>query len=166
MLKQIVELVDILKEELRLQKEMGALCEKKKDALVKNDMERLEEIIRLEERHLIPLGETGLKRMRMTEQLGKMLSLPEAKVSIGHIAAHAPEPHRGELHLLRSELKKIIGDVMAANRTNKALTENSAGQVREFLMILAGRHEGDSLYTRKGLAAATDVQRLVIDHIA
>lgn len=162
----VQSLTATMREEIRLQSDFLELVRAKRTSLVGSDVARVEEIVRREEKSILPIGEAGMRRMKLTEQLGKVFGLQESNVSIANIAKRIPDPHKTELLRLSSQLKKLIAEVGAYNKTNKMLAEQAILQTRDFLRILSGQGETESVYTRKGLTPPKQVYRVAIDRVA
>ncbi len=158
-------LEEALAEEIRLEKELLATGIRKRDALVSVDMKGVEHATQRERNLRAALGPAAERRLRRTAEAARGMGLSEAEATVTRLAQRAGEPWRTRLLSHASTLRSTLKELSRVNGANKALTEQSLSQVKQFFHVLGGAGE-EVTYTRRGLEARQEVPKVMIDEVA
>ncbi len=164
MIETLKALEEALAEEVRVERELAAAGVRKRDALVAVDMGAVAQATAREQALLAALAPAAERRLQRTAEAARALGLPEAEARVTRIAQASGEPLRTRLLARAEELRAGLRDLARINAVNKALTEQSLQQVRNFFHALGGT--GDEVtYSRRGVETRPDAPKVMIDEV-
>lgn len=129
------ELIAALREERDLYQKLLPVSEKKTSALVKADLQELQEITEQEQSILDHAYAVGKRREEIFSNIGVVLNRKPEELELSTLAellTKQPEERR-QLSEVHDSLKKIMKRLVAVNERNKELIENSLEMI-EFNM--------------------------------
>ncbi|MDR3289026.1 MAG: flagellar protein FlgN [Peptococcaceae bacterium] len=141
--EKIAELNTILSQQVRLYCELKSLSEKKKAALVKNDIQELAEIVILEEQLILSAGVLERERLVWAERFLLTAGQEESDLTLAELAEAYPE--LGDVH---EELKSVVGELQLMHESNKLLL-NQAIKIMNYTVNLFNQAD-ESVYLRPG----------------
>lgn len=140
-------LYDLLDNLIRLHKALYTLAIRKKDVLVKGDVDELLAIVRQEQKLVKGITAAETARLDVVKELSaeKGLSLQEGTLAeLIKLTTSAEEKTR--LTACRSELIRIVTELRDANELNQQLLEQSLSFVNMTLDLLTDTPEDDYIY--------------------
>ncbi len=140
----------ILVRQTAIHREMLAVADAKQDAIIKGDLEKLEQAV-VDERALVSkIEEEERKRLAVMPLVKTGVGAPEEAEKLADIVALMPEPEKGRMTAVREDLKKILEECQIRTRANAELLKASLEHVEAFLRTLADETAKDKTYTRDG----------------
>lgn len=133
----IEELVDTLKAEEEIYKELLPVSEKKTNIIIQNDLDALQEIVELEQLMIEKLNPLERKRAEVIANVETVLNKKPGTLNLKsmiELFEKQPKEQR-ELSLLHDSLKTTINRLVEINDRNKSLIEQSLEMI-EFNMNL------------------------------
>ncbi|MCK8816034.1 flagellar protein FlgN [Natroniella sulfidigena] len=138
---QLQKLVKILQAEYQLNQNLLELGEKKQGAIINEEVEVLEEIVREEEGYLADLEKLEGARANLVQNK-KMTDL----------IAEVGQPYREQLSKLRKRMFGVIEELAYLNKTNEQLLKDALYLTNINLNILTN-NQGKGTYNKRGADA-------------
>ncbi|TVR47168.1 MAG: flagellar protein FlgN [Planctomycetota bacterium] len=138
-----------LRQELALYRKLLALAQRKREALVSNDLAALHVINDEEQSH----SRDGMRQRQLREDLLRRLAegrgLSVGEVNLAQVQDWAGQTLRGQLQHLGEELRAVVQELQRCNDGNQLLLRTALGLVREMLGTITGSDERQG-YDRSG----------------
>jgi len=164
MIEVLKALEDSLARELELERELFEVGERKRDGLIALDLKEVDQATSREQNILVALGPVGERRLRWTSAAARLLGLGDQEATVSRVAQRAGEPYASRLLRQASEVRGALRDVALVNRTNRALTLQSLGQVKRFFLLLSGAKD-QLTYGRRGQGNRPEMPKVMIDRV-
>ncbi|MCL2350759.1 MAG: flagellar protein FlgN [Defluviitaleaceae bacterium] len=122
----VSNLIDVLKGQAELYNQVAALSARKKEFIIKNDIENLRETVS-EENAIIPkIIRTDKEREKIMKDICSVLNKNEAELTISHLATLMEnQPENDRLIVALEEAKTAAGEMKKLNEENKALVQQA-----------------------------------------
>jgi flagellar biosynthesis/type III secretory pathway chaperone len=140
----------ILVREIGLHRELLALAEDKRESILRGDLEKLEKTVAAEKRLVAMIGDEERKRQAVMPLLKSGLGLDDSIERLEEIIRFFPEPERGEMASVRTELLEGVEAAQRKSRHNAELLKASLAHVEALLRGIAESAKADSNYGRNG----------------
>lgn len=124
-------LMEILKREYDVYGELYKIADKKKDILLKEEIDQLAEVVQEEEGLLMEIRKLGEERLALEKDL---------------------MPLKAEIIKMKKELLDLAERLREKNYLNKKLIDNSLSLININLNLIKN-HGGKKIYDKKGLVA-------------
>lgn len=111
-------LIELLREEDSIYREMADLLEEERSALAKMAVERLGEITSRKETLTLRIKALDESRKMLARRLGEALELPAEQVTITRLSQRAPVPLGAELKSAGDSLRHSVGQCQKLNQLN------------------------------------------------
>jgi flagellar biosynthesis/type III secretory pathway chaperone len=123
---EIEPLVKVLQEILATNLEVHNLENRKKETLIKGDMEELSSIVNEETRLIRLLGKLEEDRSLVVKQLAKEANLPSSDPTLRELLSHVKDPvDRNRLEELQLQLVSLMKEIQQVNELNQQLIQQS-----------------------------------------
>ena len=121
-MRQVLEeLFDLLCQQKSLLESLLELSYEERRVLVSNEIDKLEEIVKLELRQLSKLGAIEKKRTALYPAISKEFGLNEGDISVSAIAARALPDEGEKIRKLQAELTDLLKQHSELNAENREL---------------------------------------------
>jgi len=142
------QMIEILKKQLEIYKEILKISEDKTDIIVKDKVEELKPMVEREE----TLVEGYIKLEK--ERLGIIKGFAESKgitkmLRINDLCEYFPDD-ADEMQRLKNEILEVTKKIKVKNAVNQELVQNSLDFLNFSIGILAGTNTGTSTYGKEG----------------
>jgi len=123
-MRQVLEeLFDLLTAQKDILENLLELAYKERQAIIKSENDKLEDVVRLELRELSKLGSIEKRRAALHQDISKEFGLTGKDVTVSEIVKRALPDEREVLRNLQSELTELIGRHAEINKENRELIE-------------------------------------------
>ena len=159
----ITSLTNVLSQEKECLSDISKLAEKKKDAILRNDIIALESVILEEKKEVLRLEKLENQRIFLSAQYAKELSKPDNNKD--HPEQRLILYENENLKEIVKEIKSLLQNISKLNELNNILIRDSLAYIRFSLSLLAGSQSkiydstGQCKETRPFLLRLFDVQR-------
>jgi len=152
-LQPILDLMDM---QIKEHGELLELSYEKGQVIIKNDTERLNEIVQQELRHLSAINKIEKKRIGVLAEISKEIGMAAEDVTVGVLAEHAGGETRDKLEYAQKELLGILRTQSELNEANRKLIETQLEFSDAMLNLLVGDGETtDNFYGADGKSGKT-----------
>ncbi|MDI6799681.1 MAG: flagellar protein FlgN [Actinomycetota bacterium] len=134
---KISELIEILKEESRVYKDLLDLTERERDIIVSGKAAEIEAVTKDIEKLLAVSSRLEKDRLVSFETFKEKRGLSEAK-TLSDLAAHIEGDAAREIRLIQDEMSKVVKRLSEASKTNAELLKKNLGYVEFLLKNLSG----------------------------
>jgi flagellar biosynthesis/type III secretory pathway chaperone len=134
-LKPLFAVVDAM---LNVHQELLAIAQRKRDVLIRGDMEALNLIVKEENTLVFRVEKLEGERIAFGRLLAERIGVAPEQLTaarVAELAGDAEEKHR--MTSLTDELRQVIGQLQALNDTNKKLIEQSLQFIRTSIEVLS-----------------------------
>lgn len=150
-LKRAIGMLEaVLTREAELHRSMLEVADKKRESIIKGDLNALEEAVAEEKRLVAGIEEEEEKRRAVTPLVKRGLGLETTEEKLSEIVEALPEPERERLGKLRELLKSLIEDCRVKTRHNAELLKASLEHVEAFIKTVAESIKPDVGYRKDG----------------
>lgn len=143
------EMIDILKKELSMYEEMLKISTDKKELIIKDNVNELEEITKREEKIVKEFIEIEKERLNILRTFSKEKGLVNETPKIPELAEYFPE-QKEELMELRKKILDIVSKVKAKNDLNEKLIKNSLDYINFSVGLATGSSVDSGTYGKGG----------------
>jgi flagellar biosynthesis/type III secretory pathway chaperone len=138
-----------LQEELGLHRQMLSLAEDKRSQIVAGDIKAFSSILEEEQRLLAAGAELRRRRDELLRRIALGRRIPAEQLRLKQLLERTPEPLRGQLSGLQSDLVGLLSRLREVNERNMLLIRQSLSFVHDLMnIVLGGRTDED--YDRQG----------------
>jgi len=152
-------LCNLLAAEKGVYTQLVSLSRDKKDAVVANKIEDLDNIVRTEQGHLVRINELERERRRLMEEFEALAQKPAAELQIKDIIEICPEDKRPELEAIHVELVAVLDEQVKLNDVNRQLVESRLEYINFLIDTMGEETDGSNPYNSTGADARTREQR-------
>ncbi|MFW6274090.1 MAG: flagellar protein FlgN [Halanaerobium sp.] len=144
------ELLNILKEEKELYQELFEIAERKNEALVNNDTEKLLETVENDREVIAEIEKKEKLRSDKINEIKAEFKLELAKDSYSNLIKELPADWGEELNPIREELIELTDEFHSLNEQNQKLLEQALelNQI-SFETIMQNIKEQDTTYSKQ-----------------
>ncbi len=126
----------LLEHEADLYRELLAIIDKEKQAVVATNLAELNEAAKIKDNLLLKLRILDEQRHHQLRLLADDLKQPVEELNLSKLAGLVEAPHATRLNRLRSALETIIVKIQQANERNRALFSHSLELVKSSMNLL------------------------------
>lgn len=144
----ITKLEENLRQQAALYGRLAELERRKQQALVKNNLQELDQITVQEEQLLFEAQRLEGERLQWADQIGKSLGKTPEELTLAELAEAHPQ-----LKGVQQELDRVIGELQELHRVNTELLEQAIKVVNATIALLT--HEDKSTYDNPQQKAPT-----------
>lgn len=152
-------LITILKEQIKGYQALLDLAQRKRLALIGNEIQTLDNLNK--EEHSIIIGATKLerKRLEIISSLSGILGSGIESYTLQEMTEKAPEPFQGQLSDVYQELNTIVDELNKINEENSNLIEQAL-KIVNFTINTIAQSEREVVYPEKDSKVAKPVSRI------
>ena len=132
----IKDLFDLLVEQKAALESLISLSYEERHAIITNESEKLEEIVRKELREISRLGAAEKKRAALNPAICDELGIPDTGVTVSAIASSAMPDEREALKKLQTELMQLIDSHTSLNLENRELIKEHLEYTESVLELM------------------------------
>ncbi|BCJ87863.1 flagellar protein FlgN [Effusibacillus dendaii] len=159
----IGQLILVVEELLHEHEAFLQVAERKKQTLIKGDIDTLQEILNVEVSFVRKIEALEEERMRQGQQIAELYNLQLEELTATKLAALIENPEQvAKLKLLTGRFAKVVGDLQAVNDLNGQLIRQSLDLVQRTIEMITDV-PGAGLYTGKGDTGQAAGQRRFFD---
>ncbi len=137
-LKRAIGMLEaILVRQTGIHREMLAVAEDKRLAILKGDLELLEKSVSEEKKIVARIEEEEKKRLAVMPLVKNGLDAPAETDKLADVIRLMPEPERGRMTTVRNELKEVLEATQIKTRHNAELLKTSLEHVESFLRAVS-----------------------------
>jgi flagellar biosynthesis/type III secretory pathway chaperone len=160
-------LTRVLNDETEHLNRILALLREKEKALIGNDLEKLEGVIRREKEFFVEFRDFEESRRSIVQLFGNHYGLKEKVINLSTIAEMMGGKEGRELEGLRSRINGLIQDINRQNEKCAALLRKSIELTDYTIKLLSGAISGKRTYSKSG-AVGDDFmnKKIILDYKA
>ncbi len=143
-----------------LHAQLLSAAEAKREAMIRNNLEAMEEILQAEQELIARVEEEEAKRQQYAETLRRELGIEANPVKLVMIVEKLPAAEGERLSRLREGLKEVIEKLRYRSRQNAELIRVGIDHANDFLALVAEAVQGGSRYGRKGKIGGSSLRLL------
>ena len=129
---QIIALKNVIRQELAVYKDILTKAKEKNEALLKNDVPLLDNIVACEWNLLKTIKQLETQREEMIAKIAATSNVPQKELRLENITDMLEGGLRNELSGLMTELMQVISELTALNTVNKGLVKTHLGLAPNF----------------------------------
>lgn len=129
------KLLTYLKYEEQLLLELNNLAEKQQFALVKFQMDELEQIVKYQEEVANNLKLAEDQRMHLLMSYFRISKREAMELSLSKIEEYFSNEEKVEINKVKAKLKRLLSDLSDKNLANKVLTNRARHSIREIINV-------------------------------
>jgi len=123
--KFIEEIINILKQEMKLYKDLVRLSDEKKNAIISGKVDEIDKIIKIEQNIVFDAGQLEKLRERSVDQYCVINGLKRENINLTELGKTLGDAAKNQLEKVQGELQSILGDLKNINDQNGALIKQS-----------------------------------------
>ncbi|AZO95890.1 flagellar export chaperone FlgN [Halocella sp. SP3-1] len=159
----IKRLIEILEEEYEYLVVLNQLVLKKKKAIIKNDVDKLAELLGKDREILAGIQSLEKDRLEIISQLKEMYKLNKEDLTFVELKDSLPDLWQKELSVMKEKMLKVIVGLQKGNEKNRVLI-SEAVKLNEFsLGILLNILQPASQIYDKKMGLGTKVSQHILD---
>ncbi|MEM1098020.1 MAG: flagellar protein FlgN [Planctomycetota bacterium] len=145
--QRLERLESTLRQSIERQRQLTELLKRKRDAMRAGDADRMTDLTRAENAQVQAISEIEKTRLTLVAELTQSVdpSAPEP-LRLAELAERLPEPTRGKLLVLRSQLLEAMHAVQAQTAVAKRASESLVKHVSGLVRTLANVSHGHAAY--------------------
>jgi len=147
---ELLALESVIRDEILAYQKLLSLSKEKKSVLIKNEVEKLNEIVLQEQDVLGTIKESEKTRTDSVDVAAKALGLPQEGIEFQTIIDAVPEADGQQLAQLKSEFKAVIAELARINTQNKMLLKTHIHYSAFFMDALTNHLKGLNTYSPSG----------------
>ncbi len=144
------QLCNLLNQEIEFYRSMLTLIGKEKDAVIKSELNALNEVGIEKENILVKLRIVEEQRTRLVTRLAEKWGYPFQDLTLTLVSQRVDEPYADRLKRNSAELLFLIKSVQETNQRNKQLFEHSLELIRGSYNLLNDLMASNTVYRRSG----------------
>ena len=144
------QLIGLLDQETKLYQSMHTVIRKEKDAVIRSELNALNEAVEEKENLLLKLRILEEQRPQLVRRLAKILNHPPQDLTLNMVAELVDEPYAGQLKDYSANLLELLTTVQEANHRNKTLFEHSIELMRGSFNLFNELMASNTVYYRTG----------------
>lgn len=153
MINLISKLIDVLKKECEIYKEIRSLASSKKEIIIEGKVSELESLVKLEQSMLIRVGKLDRQREDLTGKITAELGLNNEDATITNICNKIDNKQAEELLSIKEEFMKVLKELKNMNELNSRLVKNSLDYINFSINLLGSSVTLDNTYADTGQAS-------------
>lgn len=159
----IERLIAILEKEYECLAALNQLVLEKKDAIIKNDIDELAELLGKDRGILLEIQSLEKERLETISQLKEFYKLNKEGITFAELKDVLPDVWQEKLSVLKEKLLRVITDLDKGNEKNRVLI-SEAVKLNEFSLglLLNTMQPANQIYDRK-MESGTKVSRHILD---
>ncbi|WP_350344125.1 flagellar protein FlgN [Proteinivorax tanatarense] len=147
--KYLDKMLDKLEEQISLYGKLLKITEKKRDTLVQNAMEQLEEVVEIETKLVKEIADVEQERYSLQKQLAGQMNVPVEEVDTDKLVPLLNPEQKQRMDKATDDLRKSLSELSMLNQTNKKLLEQSLQMVQYSINYIAGEQNSEKTYSKK-----------------
>jgi flagellar biosynthesis/type III secretory pathway chaperone len=156
------QLQNLLSHETGFYESMLAVMQKEKAAVMRSELNALNNAIREKEDLILKLRTLEQDRVLVVRRLAEIFGNVPQDLTLTMIAQQIDEPYAGQMRQSCMNLVSLLERVQAENHRNKILIEHSMDLLRGSFDLLSGLMGSNTVYRRTGSVQSTQrIGRLV-----
>lgn len=152
----VLELIEVLEREASLFETFLELLERQQEALVKNDVDTINEITLIQREKTMESTALSRRREELVKELSSDGSVAE-NLTISRLIATVSSGPAAELARLRDSILGLNAKIDRVRSQNCMLIDNSRKNIMKTMEMLGRIRRPDNGYHKEGQAARTDV---------
>ncbi|WP_230867156.1 flagellar export chaperone FlgN [Iocasia frigidifontis] len=162
--EEVIErLIEILEEEYEYLVVLNQLVLKKKKAIIKNDVDKLAELLGKDREILAGIQSLEKDRLEIISQLKEMYKLNKEDLTFVELKDSLPDLWQKELSVMKEKMLKVIADLHKGNEKNRVLIAEAV-KLNEFsLGILLNILQPTNQTYDKKVGLGTKVSQHILD---
>ena len=166
MANEWAKLIKVLEEEAELHGALIASVERKREMIVRNELQELESLEVSEERLAGRLRTADRLREEVSMVLAARLGLPPGEFKLARLAAKAPEPDRSRLQHVGDRLKGLVAELQKVNGELGEVLRHALTHIDAFFKLIADSLTQKPTYTPSSVRKAGTPAASVLDQQA
>ena len=132
-----------------------ALLNKQRQAAGEARFERFVDAVGKKDALLKSLQHLEAERLQLMEALSGTFQVPPAELTVSRLIAMMPGPETEQLNACRYQLRAVLGQVRANNKTNQELLRHLRDLMKKSVDVLGGKLPGEETYRENGRVQTT-----------
>ncbi|WP_353893729.1 flagellar protein FlgN [Proteinivorax hydrogeniformans] len=146
--KYLDKMLDKLDEQVTLYCKLMEVTEKKRDTLVQNAMEQLEEVVDIEAKLVKQIADVEKERYNLQKQLANQMNISVDNVNTDMLIPLLTPEQKQRMDTATEDLKEYLSKLSMLNQTNKKLLDQSLKMVQYSLNYVAGERDSEKTYSK------------------
>ena len=147
-------LLGLLDMQMNVNRRLLALAEEQRHSIIKNEVEKLDGLVRRQAGELKQLSALEKKRLTAVTQMRSALNLQDQPFTLSSLLPYAPKEQQQTLQSLLTEFTALLNELKEANDTNKLLLQTNIELNELMLNLLADNVDPlNNIYGEDGRAA-------------
>ncbi|HWR56543.1 MAG TPA: flagellar protein FlgN [Negativicutes bacterium] len=142
--------VTLLSDFITVYQNLASLAKEKTNILVQGDVQKLDALLTQETELLIGAGKLEKQRAGLIAEWGRAAGWTTGEITTQSIMSQIEESSRTAMEGKVRELKRVLDEIRALNKTNSELIEQSLQFVNYSLELMSGPDVGGMTYGANG----------------
>ena len=153
MIQELEDFYTLLREQRNTQQELLDLSYEKKQTIISNNTQRLNEIVQQEMKLLSTINSVEKRRAKALPKLSKNMNVPENSITLNTIIEHTAGEIRKRFILLKKEMNALLKTQVEINDLNQELLKTHIDYTNTMLDLIVGAEDPlNNLYGGDGKA--------------
>ncbi|ACL70464.1 hypothetical protein Hore_17150 [Halothermothrix orenii H 168] len=140
--------LNLFKKEYELYCQLQDMAERKQEAIVDNNVEKLTEIMHNEQELIDKISDMEEKRRELLAEIAHKQGFEGDKISFQQLFTLFPEEDKAELKELKEDFLEVLSDLQTTNESNRQLIEDSL-KINNFTLQLIRQAAGKNVTYKK-----------------
>lgn len=119
------EIINVLKQEMKLYKDLVGLSNEKKNAIIKGKVDEIDKILKIEQNIVFDIGQLEKKRETSVDQYCVINGLKREAINLTELGKTLGDDAKTQLEKVQGELQSILGELKNINDQNGELIKQS-----------------------------------------
>lgn len=159
-MEKVKDLLDILTQEAVIYEELREISAKKKDIIIKNKIQELDSLVKLEQSMILQIARLEDHREGITESLATQMGKSPEAVTVSELTAYLAGEQGEKLEACRRHILDVLEDLKSNNELNAKLINDSLEYIDFSINIFAGAAEQNNNYSSSGQVNASKKRNL------
>ena len=146
----ITEMISIIREEMKIYNELLSLSKDKTDIIVKGKVNELDNMVKVEQEHIVQLGGLEGQREEIVDKIAKQINISPSELTMSKLVERLDQYQAQELKKYQLNLSSILSELKELNDLNSKLVKNSLEFIDFSINSMAGTAETGNNYGYNG----------------
>lgn len=146
----IITLLHVLSEELKIYNELLSLSKNKTDIIIKGKVTELDTMVKREQELIVELGDLESQREAAVDEIARRLNINPSEITMSELVDRLEPTQAQQLRKYQLNLTGILGELKELNDANSKLIKNSLEFINFSINIMAGATNTGNNYGGNG----------------
>ena len=141
--------IDVVKKEIKYNKQLLELLIEEQKILISEDITAVEKNVKEQDYLINTIKKFEEVRIESVKKISEMFGVPEKNLRFNDIVELVQDQYSEEIFMLMEELKSVLENIVKINNNNKYLVENGLKFLEENIKVFYGADKKELFYKKE-----------------